>query len=439
MIRRGLFEPIQRLYCARCRAVTSVLSVVKLSKLIKLKELRNIMDPYINEWLNLVIRFAHLITGIAWIGASFYFVWLDNHLETPPQWKKDKGIGGDLWAIHGGGFYEVAKYKLAPEQMPTTLHWFKWEAYTTWITGFLLLSLMFYVGAESYLIDKRVADLTQLQAIALGLGSIVVGVGCYEILVRTSLKNHGLVLGIILLIIGTALSYGLTQIFSARGAYMHIGAIIGTIMAGNVFFGIIPSQRALVKAVEEGKAPEAKFGLNAKLRSTHNTYITLPVLFIMISNHYPITFNHSANWLVLMVIVLITAAIRQYFVLRHFGKQKPLIFVGAIIATIVLAYAIAPQSVELTAKQKQQTVTDTQVQTIIEQRCSSCHSNNNSDDVFQSAQAGVIFNDISSIKQWVPRIKARVIDAKDMPFMNKTQMTDEERNTLAVWLANNKG
>jgi len=392
------------------------------------------MDPYITEWLNLIIRFAHLIVGIAWIGASFYFVWLDNHLETPPQVKADKGISGDLWAIHGGGFYEVAKYKLAPPQMPTTLHWFKWEAYTTWITGFLLLSLMFYVGAESYLIDKRIADLSQWQAIGLGLGSIVVGVGSYELLVRTKLKDHGLILGLILMVIATALSYGLTQIFSARGAYMHMGAIIGTIMAGNVFFGIMPSQRALVKAVEEGKVPEAKYGLNAKLRSTHNTYITLPVLFIMISNHYPMTYNHSANWLVLMAIVLITAAIRQYFVLRHFGKQKPLIFVGAIVATIVLAYAIAPRNVELTAEQKQQNVSSEQVQDIIEQRCNSCHSNNNTDDIFKSAQAGVIFSDIASIRQWAPRIKARVIDSKDMPFMNKTKMTAEERNTLAIWL-----
>lgn len=393
------------------------------------------MDPYINEWLNLIIRFAHLITGVAWIGASFYFVWLDNHLETPPKWKDEKGIKGDLWAIHGGGFYEVAKYKLAPPEMPKHLHWFKWEAYTTWITGFLLLSLMFYVGAESYLIDKRVADLTQFQAIAFGLGAIVVGVGIYEILVRTKLKDHGLVLGIILLIVGTALSYGLTQIFSARGAYMHMGAIVGTIMAGNVFFGIMPSQRALVKAVEEGTIPDEKFGLNAKLRSTHNTYTTLPVLFIMISNHYPITFNHSANWLVLMAIVLITAAIRQYFVLRHFGKQKPLIFVGAIIATIVLAYVIAPKSVELTAQQKQHKITDVQVQTIIEHRCSACHSDHNTDAIFTSAQAGVIFSDMASIKQWAPRIQARVVDAKDMPFMNKTQMTEDERTTLAIWLA----
>ena len=290
------------------------------------------MDPYLNEWLNLVIRFAHLITGIAWIGASFYFVWLDNHLQKPPQEKADKGIGGDLWAIHGGGFYEVAKYKLAPPKIPSTLHWFKWEAYTTWITGFLLLSLMFYVGAETYLIDKRVADLTQLQAIVLGIGSIVVGVGIYEALVRTKLRNHGIILGIILLLVATGLAYGLTQIFSARGAYMHMGAIIGTIMAGNVFFGIMPSQRALVNAVEAGTAPDPAYGLNAKVRSTHNTYTTLPILFIMISNHYPMTFNHSANWLVLMAIILITAAVRQYFVLRHFGQQKPLILVASVLA-----------------------------------------------------------------------------------------------------------
>ena len=393
------------------------------------------MDPYLNEWLNLVIRFAHLITGIAWIGASFYFVWLDNHLQTPPQEKAEKGIGGDLWAIHGGGFYEVAKYKLAPPKIPSTLHWFKWEAYTTWITGFLLLSLMFYLGAETYLIDKRVADLTQLQAVLLGIGSIVIGVGIYEVLVRTKLRSHGIILGIILLLVGTALSYGLTQIFSARGAYMHMGAIIGTIMAGNVFFGIMPSQRALVKAVEAGTAPDPAYGLNAKVRSTHNTYTTLPILFIMISNHYPMTFNHSANWLVLMAIVLITAAVRQYFVLRHFGKQKPLILVASVLATIVLACAIAPRSIDLTTEQQQQVVTDKQVSQIIEQRCNSCHSEKPSDAVFTIAPTGLVFSNIATIKQWAPRIKARVIDAKDMPFMNKTGMTSQERGQLARWLA----
>ena len=392
------------------------------------------MDPYITDWLNLAIRFAHVITGIAWIGASFYFVWLDNHLETPPQEKADKGISGDLWAIHGGGFYEVAKYKQAPPKMPTMLHWFKWEAYTTWITGFFLLALMFYVGAETYLIDKSVAELTQLQAILYGLGAIVIGVGSYEFLVRTKLKDHSLLLAFILLALGTLLSYGLMQVFSARGAYMHMGAIIGTIMAGNVFFGIMPSQRALVKAVEEGKTPDSKYGLNAKLRSTHNTYITLPVIFIMISNHYPMTFNHNAGWIVLMALILITAAIRQYFVLRHFGKNQPGIIVGAIAATIALAYLIAPAKVVISEAQLKQNVSDQQVVQIVEQRCSSCHSNDNTDNIFKVAQAGVILGDIASIKQWAPRIKARVIDAKDMPFMNKTKMTNEERTQLAVWI-----
>jgi len=392
------------------------------------------MDPYITDWLNLAIRFAHVITGIAWIGASFYFVWLDNHLETPPQEKADKGISGDLWAIHGGGFYEVAKYRLAPPKMPTLLHWFKWEAYSTWITGFFLLSLMFYVGAETYLIDKSIADISQMTAIFYGLGSIVVGVGSYEVLVRTKLKDHGLILGVILLILGTALSYGLMQVFSARGAYMHMGAIIGTIMAGNVFFGIMPSQRALVKAVEDGSTPDSKYGLNAKLRSTHNTYITLPVIFIMISNHYPMTFNHNAGWIVLMALILITAAIRQYFVLRHFGKNQPGIIVGAVAATIVLAYLIAPAKIAISAEQLKQKVTMQQVQTIIEKRCSACHSEQNTDDIFTVAQGGVVFNGAASIEQWAPRIKARVIDAKDMPFMNKTQMTDEERTSLAIWL-----
>jgi uncharacterized membrane protein len=392
------------------------------------------MDPYITDWLNLAIRFAHVITGIAWIGASFYFVWLDNHLETPPQEKADKGISGDLWAIHGGGFYEVAKYRLAPPKIPTILHWFKWEAYTTWITGFFLLSLMFYVGAETYLIDKGVAELTQLQAIIYGLGSIVIGVGCYEFLVRTKLKDHSLILAFILLVLGTLISYGLMQVFSARGAYMHMGAIIGTIMAGNVFFGIMPSQRALVKAVEEGNTPDSKYGLNAKLRSTHNTYLTLPVIFIMISNHYPMTFNHNAGWIVLMALILITAAIRQYFVLRHFGKNQPGIIIGAVMATIALAYLIAPGKVEVSAEQLKQKISMAQVQTIIEKRCSACHSEKNSDDIFTVAQGGVVFTDAASIQQWAPRIKARVVDAKDMPFMNKTQMSADERTKLAIWL-----
>lgn len=392
------------------------------------------MESYITDWLNLIIRFAHLITGIAWIGASFYFIWLDNHLESPPDWKKQKGIKGDLWAVHGGGFYEVAKYQLAPPEMPETLHWFKWEAYSTWLTGFMLLSLMFYVGADSYLIDKRVADITQWQAITIGIGSIVVGVGIYELLVRTKLKDHGVILGLILILLMTGLCYALVQVFSARGAYMHVGAVIGTMMAGNVFFGIIPAQKELVNAVKKGSAPDPQYGLNAKLRSTHNTYTTLPVIFIMISNHYPMTFNHHMNWLILIAIIFITAAVRQYFVLRHFGKNRPLIMIVAVALTILLAYWIAPKTKEFSLEQQRQRIDFEQVSQIIQQRCVSCHSATPTDDVFKIAPAGVSFDNQAMIEQWRSRIKARAIDAKDMPFMNKTQMTQQERDYLALWL-----
>ncbi|MEQ8802232.1 MAG: urate hydroxylase PuuD, partial [Haliea sp.] len=192
------------------------------------------MDAYIVEWLSLIFRWLHLITGVAWIGASFYFMWLDNSLEEPPQWKKDKGIKGDLWAIHGGGVYEVAKYHNEPEQMPDTLHWFKWEAYSTWLTGMVLLTLIYYLGAESYLIDRRVADLTQWQAIAIGLGFLVGGWVVYEGLCRSPLAKKGFAVSAVLILLAVAASYGLTHLFSGRGAYIHMGAMIGTIMVGNV-------------------------------------------------------------------------------------------------------------------------------------------------------------------------------------------------------------
>jgi uncharacterized membrane protein len=392
------------------------------------------MDPYIAEWLNLVLRFAHLVTGVAWIGASFYFVWLDNHLETPPKYKADKGIKGDLWAIHGGGFYEVAKYQLAPPQLPHKLHWFKWEAYSTWITGFLLLVVMYYVGAESYLIDKAVADITQTQAIVIGLTVIFGSWLAYEAMCVTKLAQKGAVFALVLLLLGVALAYGLTQIFSARGAFIHMGAVIGTIMAGNVFRGIMPAQRALVAAVEKGEAPDPIYGQRAKLRSTFNTYTTLPVLFIMISNHYPMTFNHSFNWLVLMAIILITAAVRQYFVLRHFGKQQPLILIGAVLATVLLAVLIAPKPLTVNSAEIGQ-VSQTKAIAIIEQRCVSCHSASPSDEIFNVAPGGVIFDSVAQINQWAARIKSRAIDAKDMPLLNKTQMTLAERAYLAAWFS----
>ncbi|TWX53693.1 urate hydroxylase PuuD [Colwellia hornerae] len=391
------------------------------------------MDPYIAEWLNLILRFLHLVTGVAWIGASFYFVWLDNHLETPPQWKADKGIKGDLWAIHGGGFYEVAKYQLAPEKMPTTLHWFKWEAYSTWLTGFALLIVMYYVGAESYLIDPRVADISQMQAIIIGLSVIFGSWLAYELMCVTKLANNSVFFALILLIMGAGLAYGLTQVFSARGAFIHVGAVIGTIMAGNVFRGIMPAQRALVAAVESGQAPDPKYAQRAKLRSTFNTYTTLPVLFIMISNHYPITYNHPYNWAVLVAIIVITGAARQYFILRHFGKQKPMILIAAVLATVALAIVIAPKSPNSDASNLAP-VDASMAMAIVQQRCTTCHSATPSDDVFTLAPAGVVLDTQAQLKQWAPRIQARVVDSQDMPLLNKTNITDLERAQLAQWI-----
>jgi uncharacterized membrane protein len=420
------------------------------------------VEAYIADWLNLLLRFLHLVTGIAWIGASFYFIWLDNSLREPPEWKADKGIKGDLWAIHGGGFYEIAKYRLAPADLPVTLHWFKWEAYSTWITGILLLSLMYYLGAQTYLIDPVVAQLSPWQAIAIGLGVIIGGWVVYDNLCNTGLASNGTYLGIILVLLIAVLAFSLSQLFSARGAYIHVGAVIGTIMAGNVYRVIIPSQKALVTAVAQGSAPDPAWAIKAKLRSTHNTYATLPLLFIMISNHYPVTYNHQYNWAVLIALILITATARQYFVLRHNQVNKPLLLLATVLATVILAILIAPGSLttanpsmsspgqlETHAVDLQGVNPDADAsilgakiersielrgQQIIAARCASCHSDTPLDDQFTSAPAGVRLENLAHIQRWAPRIIARAVDTTDMPLLNKTHMTEAERDFLAIWL-----
>ncbi len=397
------------------------------------------MESYIVDWFSLIFRWLHVITGIAWIGASFYFVWLDNSLESPPKWKKDKGVKGDLWAIHGGGIYEVAKYQLAPEQMPTTLHWFKWEAYTSWLTGMMLLSIIYYFGADTYLIDKQVANLSQFQAIAIGIGFISLSWVLYEMLCASSLGKNSTVIAIILIIAAVIISYALAHLFSGRGAYIHFGAIIGTLMAGNVFRIIIPSQRALVAAIEKGQAPDPKWGIKAKLHSTHNTYLTLPLIFIMISNHYPMTYASNFNWLILIVIVAITALARQYFVLEHKKIHKPSVLIAAAIATLILAVVIAPKPIKVAAvADADKANLASHAQSIIQQRCAACHSAYPTDKVFTVAPAGVLLDTPATMRQWASRIKARAVDSHDMPFMNKTQMTTAERIIIAQWLTSIK-
>jgi uncharacterized membrane protein len=395
------------------------------------------MDAYIIDWLHLLVRFLHVLTAIAWIGASFYFVWLDNSLETPPQWKIDKGIKGDLWAIHGGGFYEVAKYQNAPETLPKTLHWFKWEAYSTWITGMLLLIVVFYVGAQSYMIDTNKADLSSWQAIVIGVGALLLGFAIYEGACRTPLVEKGLLFGLVMLVLLTAMAWALSQVLGDRAAYIHVGALIGTCMAANVFTTIMPAQGAMVAAAAKGESPDPVYGYKAKLRSTHNNYATIPVLFIMLSNHFPMTYGHEYGWLILAVLALIGAWARHFFNLRHKGIVKPMILVSALAAFALVAWVTRPVAagVDTTASHTSlPRVTDVQALTIVGNRCSACHSSTPGDDVFKAAPGGVMFDNLDQIKAMKERILARAVHTHDMPFMNKTGMTDEERQTLERWL-----
>ena len=391
------------------------------------------MDTYFLNWLELIFRWLHVITGIAWIGASFYFIWLDNSLEDPPRWKIDNGVKGELWAVHGGGIYEVAKYRLGPAKMPETLHWFKWEAYSTWLTGMALLVLIFYVGADSYLIDPSISELSRTEAITYGISFILGGWLVYELLCSTAVITNGLATALCLTLIAAITSWALTSLFSGRGAFIHLGAMIGTIMAGNVFRVIIPSQRALVTAIKTGTELDPAWGAKAKLRSTHNNYFTLPLLFIMISNHYPMTYAHKHNWLVLLALVVISAFARHFFNLRHRGVLRPSILVTAAFATGALAWAIIPVRT-IPNTETANAMSDRQVSALISRHCVACHATQPTDPMFSTAPGGVAVETISDIKRWSIQIRAVAVDSEDMPMLNKTNMTAEERQMLGQWI-----
>ncbi|WP_169570236.1 urate hydroxylase PuuD [Sneathiella limimaris] len=388
------------------------------------------------EWLQLGIRWIHVITGIAWIGASFYFIWLDMNL-TPPEkgGRKDQdGVGGELWAIHGGGFYEVQKYRVAPPALPPHLHWFKYEAYFTWISGFALLTVLYYFGAEIYLIDKSVADISTDAAILIGLGTLIGGWVVYDFLCKTPLINNQAVFGAVLFILLTLAAWGLSHVFSGRGAYIHVGALIGTIMAANVLMIIMPGQRALVSAAERGEAPDPAPGLKAKQRSLHNNYFTLPVLFIMISNHYPGTFGHEYGWAILASLAIVGIMVRHYFNMKNQGRAKQGAFLLplAFVLFFVIAYLAAPEKVDLSGGPA---VSSAEVQSIIEERCVSCHAAKPSNEDFETAPKAVKLETLAEIKREINRIRQQVVESDAMPLGNITEMTEEERLTIGRWIA----
>ncbi len=388
------------------------------------------------EWLQLGIRWIHIITGIAWIGASFYFIWLDMNLTPPAKdGPKDKdGVGGELWAIHGGGFYEVQKYRLAPPVLPPHLHWFKYEAYFTWISGFALLSVLYYFGAEIYLIDKSVADISKDAAILIGLGALAGSWIVYDLLCKTPLILHQGVFGLVLFLLLTAEAWALTHVFSGRGAYIHVGAIIGTIMAANVLMIIMPGQRALVAAAEKGEAPDPAPGLRAKQRSLHNNYFTLPVLFIMISNHYPGTFGHEYSWLVLAGLAIVGIMVRHYFNMKNQGRAKQGFFLLplAFVLFFAIAWLAAPKQIDLS---EGPAVSIDTVQSIITERCVSCHAAKPSNEDFETPPKAVKLETVAEIKREINRIRQQVVDSHTMPLGNITNMTDEERLLVGRWIA----
>jgi uncharacterized membrane protein len=392
------------------------------------------MDPYANGWLDLLVRWLHVIAGIAWIGSSFYFIALDNHLR-PPKDERDaeEGVGGEAWEIHGGGFYHVQKYKLAPQELPEPLLWFKWEAYTTWLSGFALLIVLYYVNADTYLIDKGVADLTQWEAIGISVGLLVAAWVVYDGLCRV-LGDRELLLAAAVLAFVAVSAYGAGQLFSGRGAYIQVGAMVGTMMAGNVFFVIIPAHWELIRAKEAGREPSAAAALRGKQRSVHNNYLTLPVVFTMISNHFPFTYGHSHAWLILVALMVIGAWVRHFFNVRHSGRTVWAIPVTAALAIAGLAVAIRPQG-ESAAKAGGVPVSFAQVQPIVAERCAVCHSAHPSYSGIDVAPKGVVLDKPPQIKAQASRIEQQAVEAKAMPLGNVTRMTQRERTLLGQWIA----
>jgi uncharacterized membrane protein len=386
-----------------------------------------LIDAYWEDWLELGFRWLHVIAGIVWIGTSFYFVALDNHLGRPRV--AEEGVAGESWEIHGGGFYRISKYRVVPDELPDPLHWFKWEAYTTWLSGFALLVVLYYANADTYLIDKSVADISVAAAIAISLIGLAAAWVVYD-LACMAFKSDAVV-GLVLLGLVVGSAYGAGQVFSGRAAYLQVGAMLGTIMAANVLFNIIPAHWDLIRAKEAGREPDPTPGLEAKRRSVHNNYLTLPVVFTMISNHFAFTYEDEHAWLVLVALILIGAWIRHFFNLRHAGRTEWFIPITAVAAALLLAVAMRPEDGGGTPAGP---VDADEAVAIVQQRCVPCHSQNPTREGFDAAPAGVVLDTREQIVDQADAVDEQAVRTNAMPLGNVTRMTDEERETLGAWL-----
>ena len=382
---------------------------------------------HFQEWMNIIVRWLHITFGIAWIGTSFFFVFMENSLHKN---KKRPELKGDMWMLHGGGFWFVEKYQVAPEVMPKGVHWFKYEAYFTWLTGFGLLFVVYYFNAEAMLLKSGTTSLSTWTAIAIGVASLAIGYTIYHLLSLTPLLKKPLWFGITLFVILIGFAYFYTQIFNPRAAFIHFGALIGTLMAGNVFFVIIPAQKAMVKATKEGTYLDPAIGNFAGLRSYHNNYFTLPVLFVMISNHFPSTFSHEYPWLILALISLGSAAVKHYLNLKEKQQQSVWVIPIATIILLSTVFITAPTPVGGECEE----VSFTQIYPIIQERCVTCHSATPTDDVWTAPPNGIVYDTPQDIVKLTDKIMQRVVITKDMPQNNKTGITPSEREKIRCWI-----
>jgi uncharacterized membrane protein len=392
------------------------------------------MDSALIDFLGLLVRWLHVIAGIAWIGSSFYFIWLDNTIEPPPEGSeaKKKGVGGELWAVHGGGFYNPQKYAVAPAELPEKLHWFKWEAYTTWLSGTALLVIVYWLKAGVLMADASVRALTPLQAVGIGAASMLGSWIVYDLLCRSPLGKRDGLLGLVVFGFITALAWGLAHVFGGRAAFIHVGAAIGTIMAGNVAMVIIPGQRRMVAAMKAGATPNPEDGKRAKQRSVHNNYFTLPVIFIMVSNHYATTYSHPYNWAVLMLIAAAGVSIRHFFNRKHKGVyawQYPAI--AAVLLGFVSWWTL-PHLTPLPPVTGE--VNFNRVRSIVGNRCVACHSPAPTFPGITVPQAGVLLHTPANLLANAQRAYQQVVVTRIMPLGNATGMTDEERAVIAAWV-----
>jgi len=388
----------------------------------------------LTEWASLILRWLHVVAAIGWIGSSFYFIHLDLSLK--PHGDLPDGVAGEAWQVHGGGFYRIMKYLVAPAKMPDELTWFKWEAYTTWLSGFALMVVVYYLDAELFLVDKANVELTPLQAGLFSLGSLALAWLLYEAACRTGLAKHELpfAFGGYLFLVG--LTYAFTHVLSGRGAFNQIGAIVGTIMVANVFAVIIPNQKKIVAALLAGQTPDPELGKTSKLRSVHNNYLTLPVIVLMISNHYPLLFATRFNWLIVAIVLALGPIIRHFFNERHAGRKSPWWVWGVATAgmiAIALLSAAGPRDIKTSALPAPATYAN--VEEIVLSRCSMCHGAEPVWATIVTAPRGILLDDAEHIHRNARLIGRNAAWSSAMPPGNVTEMTGEERTQIAAWLA----